>query len=29
MPSYQGKLSPAEVADVVAYLVTLKGVNRQ
>ena len=28
MPSYQGKLSPAEVADVVAYLVTLKGVNR-
>lgn len=29
MPSYQGKLTPAEVADVVAYLVTLKGVNRQ
>jgi putative heme-binding domain-containing protein len=29
MPSLQGKLSPAEVADVVAYLVTLKGVDRQ
>lgn len=28
MPSFQGKLSPAEVADVVAYLVTLRGVNR-
>jgi putative heme-binding domain-containing protein len=29
MSSYQGKLSPAEVSDVIAYLVTLKGVNRQ
>jgi cytochrome c oxidase cbb3-type subunit III len=29
MPSYQGRLSSAEVADVVAYLVTLKGVNKQ
>jgi len=29
MPSFQGKLSASEVADVVAYLVTLKGVNRQ
>jgi putative heme-binding domain-containing protein len=29
MPSYQGKLSSAEVPDVVAYLVTLKGVNKQ
>jgi putative heme-binding domain-containing protein len=29
MPSYKGKLTPAELADVVAYLVTLKGVNRQ
>lgn len=25
MPAYKGKLSPAEVADVVAYLLTLKG----
>jgi putative heme-binding domain-containing protein len=29
MPSYQGKLTSEEVADVVAYLVTLKGVERQ
>lgn len=29
MPSYQQKLSPEEVADVVGYLATLKGVNRQ
>jgi len=28
MPSYQGKLNPAEVADVVAYLVSLRGVDR-
>jgi putative heme-binding domain-containing protein len=27
MPSYRGKLSSAELADVVAYLVTLKGDN--
>jgi putative heme-binding domain-containing protein len=29
MPSYRNKLSGEEVADVVAYLVTLKGVNRR
>ena len=29
MPSYQGKLSSGEVADVVAYLATLKGVTKQ
>lgn len=29
MPSYQGKLGSEEIADVVSYLVTLKGVNRQ
>jgi len=25
MPSYQGRLTPQEVADVVSYLLTLKG----
>lgn len=29
MPSYRGKLSPQELADVVAYLTTLKGVAPQ
>lgn len=29
MPSYQSKLSPKEVADIVSYLVTLKGVDKQ
>jgi putative heme-binding domain-containing protein len=29
MPSYQGKLSSQEVADVVSYLVTLKGITTQ
>ena len=29
MPPYRSKLSAGEVADVVAYLTTLKGVNRQ
>ena len=29
MPSYQGKLSSAELADVLGYLVTLKGIERQ
>jgi putative heme-binding domain-containing protein len=29
MPSYQGKLSPKELADIVSYLVTLKGVDKQ
>jgi putative heme-binding domain-containing protein len=29
MPSYQGRLSTQEVADVVGYLATLKGANRQ
>jgi putative heme-binding domain-containing protein len=29
MPSYRNKLSGEEVADLVAYLVTLKGVNRK
>jgi len=29
MPSYQGKLSPGELADVLAYLVTLKGIERR
>jgi putative heme-binding domain-containing protein len=28
MPSYQGKLSPQELADVVSYLVSLKGVTQ-
>jgi mono/diheme cytochrome c family protein len=25
MPSYQGRLTPQDVADVVSYLLTLKG----
>jgi hypothetical protein len=29
MPSYKGKLTAPEVADIVAYLVTLKGVEPQ
>jgi mono/diheme cytochrome c family protein len=29
MPSYRNKLSGEEVADLIAYLVTLKGVNRR
>jgi cytochrome c oxidase cbb3-type subunit 3 len=29
MPSYQGKLSPKELADLVSYLVSLKGVEKQ
>jgi putative heme-binding domain-containing protein len=29
MPSYQGKLSPKELADLVSYLVSLKGVDKQ
>ncbi len=29
MPSYREKLSPQELADVIAYLTTLKGVNQQ
>jgi putative heme-binding domain-containing protein len=29
MPSYQGKLSSTEVADLVGYLVTLKGVDKR
>jgi len=29
MPSYQGKLSPKELADLVGYLVSLKGVDKQ
>jgi len=29
MPSYQGKLSSGELADVLAYLVTLKGMERK
>ena len=29
MPSYQGRLSREEVADVVSYLVTLKGIPIQ
>jgi quinoprotein glucose dehydrogenase len=28
MPSYRGKLKPEELADVVAYLMTLKGVGK-
>jgi putative heme-binding domain-containing protein len=28
MPSYQGKLSPMELADVVTYLVSLKGIDK-
>ena len=28
MPSYQGKLSAAEVADLVTYLASLKGLNK-
>jgi cytochrome c oxidase cbb3-type subunit III len=29
MPSYQGKLSPKELADLVSYLASLKGVDKQ
>ena len=29
MPSYKGRLSPQEVADVVSYLTTLKGFGKQ
>jgi len=29
MPSYRGKLSPKELADIVSYLVSLKGVDKQ
>ncbi len=29
MPSYQGKFSPKELADLVSYLVSLKGVEKQ
>jgi cytochrome c oxidase cbb3-type subunit 3 len=29
MPSYQGKLSPKELSDLVSYLVSLKGVDKQ
>jgi hypothetical protein len=29
MPSYQGKLSAQELADLVSYLVSLKGIETQ
>lgn len=29
MPSYQGKLNPGELADLVAFLVSLKGIDNQ
>ena len=29
MPSYQGKLSPKELADLVSYLASLKGIEKQ
>jgi putative heme-binding domain-containing protein len=29
MPSYRGKLSPEELADLVSYLVSLKGIDTQ
>jgi putative heme-binding domain-containing protein len=29
MPSYQGKLSPKELSDLISYLVSLKGVDKQ
>jgi len=29
MPSYQGRLSPKELSDLVSYLVSLKGVDKQ
>ena len=29
MPSVQGKLSPAEITDLVGYLVSLKGIENQ
>ena len=29
MPSYQGKLSPKELGDLVSYLASLKGVDKQ
>jgi putative heme-binding domain-containing protein len=29
MPSYQGKLSPQELTDLVSYLVSLKGIEKQ
>ncbi len=28
MPSYQGKLSPQELADLVSYLSSLKGIDK-
>jgi mono/diheme cytochrome c family protein len=29
MPSFQGKLSPQELSDLVSYLVSLKGIDKQ
>jgi hypothetical protein len=29
MPSYRDKLSPKELSDLVSYLVTLKGIEKQ
>ena len=28
MPSYRGKLTPEEIADLIAYLLSLKGINK-
>jgi hypothetical protein len=29
MPSFRDKLSPKELSDLVSYLVTLKGIDKQ
>jgi hypothetical protein len=29
MPSFRGKLSPQELSDLVSYLVSLKGIDKQ
>jgi mono/diheme cytochrome c family protein len=29
MPSYKDKLNDAELADIIAYLVSLKGISKQ
>jgi len=29
MPSYRGKLSPEELADLISYLVSLRGIDTQ
>jgi len=29
MPSFRGKLTPQELSDLVSYLVSLKGIDKQ